>query len=647
MIFAPAARNYATAVPWQQKHAQHTAPHQNNNCLTPPAGPVGGGIKPPERAVHVGAVHVGAANGGKPRAGVGCDAMNPPAAAHGGIKPLVGAGNGGVARPVGPGMGANLHAGVGHVGIRPPAGIVPGGLQAKMQHNVPFKQVRGAGFPPGNFAAAANQGFAPGGAVNCGAGANLLNVQPQLYNAPIRPPMQLGNVAPLRPRQFLAQPAHLVCAGLQAPRRRSSIEWATGTPAVKQQDTTLEQLTYFNVNDGDKEDEGDREAVSAVQLPDGILYESWISLKLVQFVDELELLLHLMFRRDMNLCTVSTCPVMNAGEFHNYSWSDGLPGRKPESVSAPTYIRSFIRYARNLFSDSYMFPIGHAPAGRTSVGAACDQKMRPSSIGDFEDPAYEWAALRATWGKYWEPDWKMSSPSKGHNAADATTGQVDSKLDSNSELDGKDSELELLVASFPPEFNYFVKQIMRRLFRIYCHIIRHHSSQLEVLKLYEPMMRGFKRVVLTVLIFNLLPEVELKAVDPLITDARELLRADEMAQEEMRAQQLNDPQKWEETVATQNELRERRHRAAQEKRREQRENPDAAPRMLVAWEHAEALAKTQAHAKAVADEETTPEAVAKAKARAQARAETDAKAEATAKRLSKASGLKKRWTIIR
>lgn len=328
---------------------------------------------------------------------------------------------------------------------------------------------------------------------------------------------------------------------------------------VQQRDTTLEELAQMNLNDGDREGESPVSDVYFLQLPPGIEYETWISLKMREAVFELEILVNSMFRRkekyrsnfgidSMNLCNVECCPTMKAGEFHSYSWSDGMPGSSSEMIPAPAYIANFLKYARDLLADTYMFPTNFDACVRADEelkrGYNWDidwtddwtqsQPPRRNSAphapkGAWVDPRHRWENQQQAWGNYWETegqnnDWNTW---QYQDSRDGEWGNGHRRHTVDGELPGVKPS-----SSAHPEFDHYLKQIMRRLYRIYCHIIRHHSYQLEVCNIFETMLKGFKRMLLTALLFDLLPEVELNAVAPFVDQARELLqRADEAAEQ--------------------------------------------------------------------------------------------------------------------
>jgi len=266
------------------------------------------------------------------------------------------------------------------------------------------------------------------------------------------------------------------------------------TSIVEQRDTTLEELAQMDLTDGDDENEAPEIDVYSLQLPPGIEYELWITAKLKQFVFELEVLVNTMFRKktkyqkkfgieSINLCNETTCAVMKAGEFHSYSWSDGFPQSKAESVSAPLYIAKFLHYAKTMLADTYLFPTSHDATvlpDEELKGEVCDPQTQADDASPFRgsptrrwvDPKLKWDQLHADNGNYWESD--------AHQTAAESSDDRRHK-----------------------EFDFFLKQIMRRMYRVYCHIIRHHSYQLEVCNSFETMLKGFKRVILTVILFDL------------------------------------------------------------------------------------------------------------------------------------------------
>jgi len=89
----------------------------------------------------------------------------------------------------------------------------------------------------------------------------------------------------------------------------------------------------------------------AVKLPQGENLNEWLSVHVVDFMNEVSLLYGIIAEFD----TADKFPVMSAGEF-TYKWSDETT-KKPLSVSAPQYVENLFNWIERQLNDEKIFPV--------------------------------------------------------------------------------------------------------------------------------------------------------------------------------------------------------------------------------------------------------------------------------------------------
>ena len=89
----------------------------------------------------------------------------------------------------------------------------------------------------------------------------------------------------------------------------------------------------------------------AVKLPQGENLNEWLSVHVVDFMNEVSLLYGIIAEFD----TAEKFPVMSAGEF-TYKWSDETT-KKPLSVSAPQYVENLFNWIERQLNDEKIFPV--------------------------------------------------------------------------------------------------------------------------------------------------------------------------------------------------------------------------------------------------------------------------------------------------
>jgi len=88
-----------------------------------------------------------------------------------------------------------------------------------------------------------------------------------------------------------------------------------------------------------------------VKLPQGENLNEWLSVHVVDFMNEVSLLYGIIAEFD----TADKFPVMSAGEF-TYKWSDETT-KKPLSVSAPQYVENLFNWIERQLNDENIFPV--------------------------------------------------------------------------------------------------------------------------------------------------------------------------------------------------------------------------------------------------------------------------------------------------
>lgn len=92
--------------------------------------------------------------------------------------------------------------------------------------------------------------------------------------------------------------------------------------------------------------------VELAQCPRTHTPDDWILVNAVEFLDRVEVL----FSSCSLFCTVSTCPLFNAGPHYHYLWDDeDTP--QPVQLSAPEYFVALKRWVKRNLSNEKLFPV--------------------------------------------------------------------------------------------------------------------------------------------------------------------------------------------------------------------------------------------------------------------------------------------------
>ncbi|CAG8671796.1 7222_t:CDS:2 [Dentiscutata erythropus] len=152
-------------------------------------------------------------------------------------------------------------------------------------------------------------------------------------------------------------------------------------------------------------------------------------------------------------CTPQLCPVMSAGSKYEYHWSDGDKYKKPTKLSAPEYVDHLMEWVQQQLDDESIFP---------------------SKIGNI-----------------------------------VNIFQILFVIIIDADVASRDP--------FPPNFQILVKNIFKRLFRVYAHIYLSHIQVIEALEEEAHLNTSFKHYIYFVQEFQLIDKRELQPLAELIT----------------------------------------------------------------------------------------------------------------------------------
>jgi MOB kinase activator 1 len=88
-----------------------------------------------------------------------------------------------------------------------------------------------------------------------------------------------------------------------------------------------------------------------VQVPQGVSKSDWLISNAVDFLERTELL----FSSCSLFCTVSTCPMFNAGPHYHYFWEDD-DTQQPVQLSAPEYFNALKHWVKRTMANEKLFP---------------------------------------------------------------------------------------------------------------------------------------------------------------------------------------------------------------------------------------------------------------------------------------------------
>lgn len=89
-----------------------------------------------------------------------------------------------------------------------------------------------------------------------------------------------------------------------------------------------------------------------MQLPPGEGLNEWLAINTVDFYNTTNLL----YGAISEFCTGHVCPVMSAGEKFEYLWMDGRQYKRPTKLSAPDYISCLMDWIAVLINNDEIFP---------------------------------------------------------------------------------------------------------------------------------------------------------------------------------------------------------------------------------------------------------------------------------------------------
>jgi len=97
---------------------------------------------------------------------------------------------------------------------------------------------------------------------------------------------------------------------------------------------------------------GSTDLWAQVKLPPGASEEEWLAVCTVDTFNEMNLLAGAV----QDLCTESTCPIMNAGSY-SFAWADGDSVKVPTQLSAPKYFEALLMWVERQLSDETFLPV--------------------------------------------------------------------------------------------------------------------------------------------------------------------------------------------------------------------------------------------------------------------------------------------------
>lgn len=91
---------------------------------------------------------------------------------------------------------------------------------------------------------------------------------------------------------------------------------------------------------------------SAVALPEDEEYHDWIAVHVVDFFNRVNVI----YGTVQDFCTEETCPMMSGGPKFEYYWADETQ-KKPQAVSAPTYVHNLMTWTEKQIANEDIFPV--------------------------------------------------------------------------------------------------------------------------------------------------------------------------------------------------------------------------------------------------------------------------------------------------
>jgi MOB kinase activator 1 len=101
------------------------------------------------------------------------------------------------------------------------------------------------------------------------------------------------------------------------------------------------------------------EVRAGVKLPPRTDRDSWIAAQLLILFENAQFMAAMLSSEEVN-CNDESCPLMGAGDYVNYYWSDET-SRHPVELSAPDYIQKLLDYTFSKLHDQAVVPTDGSP----------------------------------------------------------------------------------------------------------------------------------------------------------------------------------------------------------------------------------------------------------------------------------------------
>jgi len=101
---------------------------------------------------------------------------------------------------------------------------------------------------------------------------------------------------------------------------------------------------------------GSGKVCESVKLPPDVDRDEWIAAKVHSIYEEVIQIVNLL----EDLCSEESCPCMNAGKHWTWKWADER-NKKPQALSAPSYMRRLVAYADEKLQSEDWIPMEGDP----------------------------------------------------------------------------------------------------------------------------------------------------------------------------------------------------------------------------------------------------------------------------------------------
>lgn len=252
---------------------------------------------------------------------------------------------------------------------------------------------------------------------------------------------------------------------------------------------TVDATMKATLNGGDLE--------QAVKCPPGEDLNEWLAINTINQINAASLI----YGTVQSYCTHESCPVMAAGRAE-YLWRDNTPQyKKPSRIPAPQYIGLMMSEIDAQITDPQIFPIEESQCSAVQRSAAqCSGQRRQTRC----------ACRRVSCTNCCE--WQT------HNTHSLFVSFLLSLLSFPFCFSLASLRVALLFADakFPRNFLSVLKQIYKRLFRLYAHIYCAHHEKIRAIGASAHLNTTFKHLAIFILEFDLVPANEMQPLAKLI-----------------------------------------------------------------------------------------------------------------------------------